>query len=183
MESCSCQLHLQRVQTLSGSKHSKSWFFTCYTWHAARRNADRLTFHAGQQWHDASIVQEELNLIAISSIFFRGLRPHLSTIIARCFSIHPQVVFAFCEGNSLTAIQQYFLETPGQTGSRAQGLVCCVIRDTLHLGSFAGTFFITCFFLGCFVDCHKHHRGKIAGSCWIRVVCVCACLFCIYNNI
>lgn len=177
MESCSCQLHLQRVQTLSGSKHSKSWFFTCYTWHAARRNADRLTFHAGQPWHDASIVQEELNLIAISSIFFRGLRPHLSTVIAWCFSIHPQIVFAFCEGNSLTAIL-FGNSCADRLKGTGIGLPC----DSWYIASRQFRWHVFCkmfFFSCCFVDCHKHHRGKSldhAGS----GLCVCACLFCIY---
>ena len=176
MESCSCQLHLQRVQTLSGSKHSKSWFFTCYTWQAARRNADRLTFHAGQQWHDASTVQEEMNLIAISSIFFRGLRPHLSTVIAWCFSIHPQIVFAFCEGNSLTATL-FGNSCADRLKGPGIGLPC----DSWYIASrqFRWHVFYKMFFSAALSTAINITEGKSldhAGS----GLCVCACLFRIY---
>ena len=136
MESCcSFQLHLQRVKTSSGSKHSKSWFFTCCTWHATRRNAHRSKFHA-VQWHDASIVQNELNLFATS---FQLQRFETLQLIAWCFSIHRLCLHD--EGNSW---QQHFLETPVvQTGSRAQGLVCRVIHCSSAVSQVFCIFFLS----------------------------------------
>ena len=62
-----------------------------------------------------------------------------------------------------------------QTGSRAQGLVCRVIRDTLHLGSFAGTFFVKCFFSAALSTA----INITEGNRWIMLDpgCVCVCMF------